>query len=550
MKRLRVLLNDINKTVEVDYGTSCDLIAKDNGIKGDFIGAIINNEVNSINTPLEVNSSVSFITARDSRGMEIYRRSLSFLLLKVVSDNFPGRKIVIGHSLGNSYYFDISGGILTEADVEFIKKKMKDDVDADLPIERDKVSYEEAIKNFKDAERDDKLKLLESFNMPALNIYKCDDFWKINDGPIVSSTGVLKTYDIKLYPPGFLLVMPDKDDPYKVAPPKDNNKIFQVYREYKEWGNALKVNNVGSLNTIIKNGEIYNFIQVNEALHTKKIINISNDIYNRKDTIRLISIAGPSSSGKTTFGKRLSIDLQAHGFKPLMISLDNYFVNRVSTPLDSEGKPDYENIEALNIELLNEQLEALLKGKKVKLPSYNFFTGVSSFSDKETELKDDEVILIEGIHGLNDRLTYIIPHENKFKIYISALTQMNIDDNTRIPTTDNRIIRRMVRDYKYRGHSAQKTLQMWTSVRRGEEKWIFPYQNNADAYFNSALDYELGILKLFAEPILQQIKPDEPEYGESIRLLRFLRYFLNIQPGKVPPNSILREFIGDSSFHY
>ncbi len=549
-KTLEITLINEAKTINIDYGSLCHtLISKENS-NNNIIAALVNNEIKGLNTPLKINSSISFITTNDPRGLEVYRRSLAFLLLKVVTAIYPDRQLVIGHSLGNGYYFDLKGKQLTEGDLKTIKEEMLKDIKSDIPIVTDKVSYMEAINNFKDAGRFDKLKLLESFNMASINIYKCDDFWKINDGPLAASTGQLQVFDLLFYPPGFVLIFPEPADPGVIGKFVDNQKIFHVYREYKEWGKSLNVHNVGSLNERIRTGEIYNFIQVNESLHTKKIINIASDICSKAKSVRLISIAGPSSSGKTTFGKRLSIDLQAHGLKPVMISLDNYFVNRTSTPQDELGNPDYESIDALNIKLLNEQLETLLRGKPVRLPQYNFFTGISSFQDRETMLRNDEVILIEGIHGLNDKLTYIIPQDMKYKIYISALTQMNIDDNTRIPTTDNRIIRRMVRDYKYRGHSAKRTLQMWPSVRRGEEKWIFPFQNNADAYFNSALDYELGILKSFAEPVLMQIKPDEEEYAEAVRLLRFLKYFLNIQPGKVPQNSILREFIGDSAFHY
>jgi len=296
--------------------------------------------------------------------------------------------------------------------------------------------------------------------------------------------------------------------------------------------------------------KIDNFIQVCEAFQTRKIISLADDVYRRREDVRLITIAGPSSSGKTTFSKRLSIELQTLGFKPFTISIDNYFVDRDKTPLDEDGKLDYESLEALNIDMLNENLKDLLDGKKIHLPSYNFFTGKSGLREEEVSIKEDEIVVIEGIHCLNDKLTYIIPHSKKYKIYISALAQMNIDDNNRIPTTDNRIIRRMVRDYKYRGHSAKKTFQMWDSVRRGEEKHIFPFQNNADGFFNSALDYELAVLRGYAEPILRQIKPFDEEYSEAIRLLRFLSYFQIVPVKSVPTTSILREFVGGSFFDY
>jgi len=427
---------------------------------------------------------------------------------------------------------------------------MLKEIEKDKPIIRDKIGYEEAIQYFKNSKREDKVKLLESLNMSKLSIYKCDDFFEVFDGPLAPRTGLLNVFDIIYYPPGFILQFPKRAQPNKVTQFTEQRKIFEIYREAKNRGKILKVDNVGSLNEIIRNNEIDNFIQIAEELQTREIIKISDTITSLKHRVRLITIAGPSSSGKTTFSKKLSLMLETNGIKPFTISIDNYFVDRENTPKDEQGKPDYESIDALNIELLNKHLIKLMKGEKVRLATYDFITGKSSLSKNEVQLKDNQMIIIEGIHCLNDNLTPFIPKEEKFKIYVSALTQMNIDDNNRIPTTDNRLLRRIVRDYKYRGHSAKKTLQMWPSVRNGEEKYIFPFQNDADGYFNSSLDYELAVLKPYVEPILMQIKPYDEEYAEAIRLLKFLNYFLSVPSKNVPSTSILREFIGGSFFDY
>jgi uridine kinase len=381
-------------------------------------------------------------------------------------------------------------------------------------------------------------------------MYRCDDFFQVFDLPLVSHTGVLNVFKLIYYPPGFILQFPRSENPKVTAEFKEQRRIFEVYQENRKLGRVLNVHNVGLLNQIILNNQISGFIQVAEVLHAKKIIKLANEVYNKKDRIRLVCIAGPSSSGKTTFSKRFAIQLRSLGLNPVTISVDNYFVDRDKTPLNKDGKPDYESIEALNLDLFNEHINMLLEGQEIKLPVYDFISGKSSEGDEKLSINEDDIIIIEGIHCLNDKLTYIVPKEKKFKIYVSVLTQMNIDNNNRIPTTDNRIIRRLIRDYRYRGHSALKTLQMWPYVREGEEKYIFPFQNYANGYFNSALDYELSLLRSYAEPILMQVKPYHKEYANAVRLLKFLSYFLPIPPKDVPSTSIIREFIGGSSFHY
>lgn len=550
-KKINVFIKNINKEFEFNAGIKLYELLKYIEDSSKYIAAFVNNEAASLSYTLKINSKVEFITISNNFGMEIYRRTLSFLLTKVIKKLFPTRRLVIGHSLGPGYYFDLIGEKeLTKEETEKIKEEMLKEIENDKPIIRDKIGYEEGLEYFRKNNREDKVKLLESLNMSKLSIYKCDDFFEVFDGPLALRTGVLNIFDIIYYPPGFILQFPKRSEPDKVAPFTEQRKIFEVYRESKYRGKILKVDNVGALNEIIRNNEIDNFIQIAEELQTREIIKISDTISLQKNRIRLIAIAGPSSSGKTTFSKKLSLMLETNGIKPFTLSIDNYFVDRDKTPKDEEGKPDYETIDALNIELLNEHLIKLMKGEKVKLAKYDFFTGRSSISEQESQLKKNEMIVIEGIHCLNDKLTHFIPREQKFKIYISALTQMNIDDNNRIPTTDNRILRRMVRDYKYRGHTAKKTFQMWPSVRNGEEKYIFPFQNDADGYFNSSLDYELAVLKPYAEPVLMQIKPYDEEYAEAIRLLKFLNYFLSVPSKNVPPTSILREFIGGSFFVY
>ena len=551
-KKIEVYLkNGFDKKIFLPEGTVVHDLLDSLQDKDSFIAATVNNETTSLSYQLKVNSTVEFITKSSQPGMEVYRRSLSFLLEKVVVKLFPDRKLVIGHSLGPGYYFDFDGDEeLTENEIKLIEEEMLNEVKENKPINRESINYQDALEYFKKNGRMDKYKLISGLNMSKLSIYCCDDFFQVIDLPLVNRTAVLNIFNLIYYPPGFILQFPKKSNPEKVSPFKEQKNIFMVYQEYKNWGKILNVGNVGLLNEIISNNKIANFIQVTEALHTRKIINLADEIHKRRDDIKLVCIAGPSSSGKTTFSKRLAIQLSALGIKPLTISVDNYFIDRDKTPLDENGKPNYETIEAINIDLFNQNLKDLLNGKEIRLPNYDFIFGKSSISDEVLSIKKDEIILIEGIHCLNEKLTFVVPKINKYKIYISVLTQMNIDNNTRIPTTDNRIIRRIVRDHKYRGNSALKTLQTWPSVRKGEEEFIFPFQNDADGYFNSALDYELALLKPYAESLLIQIKPYNKEYAEAVRLLRFLSYFLAIQSKFIPSTSLIREFIGGSFFHY
>jgi len=484
-------------------------------------------------------------------GALVYRRSLCFLLAIAVRKLFPSRRLVIGHSLGNGYYYHFDGYATTDpADLGALEETMRELVRQDLPIQRRVISYQEALVQFQTEQHTDTALLLNYRNESKVATYVCSDFTDLAHLPLVPSTGILKYFEIRSYPPGFLLRFPRSNDPYQVPELQDNPVIFGIYQEYKAWGKILNVNCVGRLNELFAQGRADHFVRVAETLHEKKIANIADRIQERRDDIRVVLVAGPSSSGKTTFTKKLAIQLQVVGFNPSIISLDDYFVPREETPRDEDGNYDFEALEAIDIQLLNEHLLRLFDGDEIEVPSFDFRTGQRREDGKKLALSQGGILLMEGIHGLNDQLTPRVPRERKYKIYVSALTQVNLDDHNRIPTTDNRLLRRMVRDHQFRGHSAMDTLEMWPSVRKGENTHIFPFQNSADSAFNSALDYELAVLKVYAEPLLKTVKPYHRVYTEAVRLLSFLNNFAPLPARHVPPSSILREFIGDSAFEY
>jgi uridine kinase len=435
-------------------------------------------------------------------------------------------------------------------DIERLESEMNRLVEGNDPIRHRVLSYSAALEYFEANNQPDTALLLRYQNRSRIPIYQCGNYVDLAHGPLLPYTGLLRCFEIKNYPPGFLLRFPLKGGAGKIPPLKKNPILFSIYQEYKSWGKILKMDCVGQLNRHILDVDIQDFIQVAEALHEKKIANIADKICERRGLISVVLISGPSSSGKTTFSKKLSIQLRVLGRNPVIISLDDYFLPRDQTPLDEEGKPNYETLEALDVPLLNEHLNRLLNGEEVEIPDYNFQIGDRKPVGQRLKLPQRSILILEGIHGLNDRLTPGIERKHKYKIYVSALTQLNLDDHNRISTTDNRLIRRMIRDHQFRGHSALDTLRMWPSVRRGENNYIFPYQNSADIAFNSALDYEMSVLKVFAEPLLRTVKPDVREYAEAARLLRFLDDFLPMNPGFVPDQSILREFIGESEFSY
>ncbi|HVP19179.1 MAG TPA: nucleoside kinase [Spirochaetia bacterium] len=515
------------------------------------VAARLNNQVVSLESPLTVNCQVSPVDLASREGTLIYRKSLCFLLSMACKKVFPRRRLVIGHSLGQSYYYHFDGvDALSDEDLKRIDSSMRDIVDRDVPIRSLTLSYHEAVEYFDKHQQPDTVLLLGNRNDPAIRVSSCEGYLDLFHGPLVPSTALLPVFSIRGYPPGFLLRYPPSEDPAHMGPFQDNPVLFSIYQEHKSWGKILQVSSVGRLDELIRDGGIHEFVQVAEALQDKKIAEIADRINAKRDMTRLVLIAGPSSSGKTTFSKKLMIQLRVVGRNPVTISLDDYYKPNTLTPLDDEGKPDYESLEALDVELLNQHLVGLLRGEEIETPVFDFHAGARKPAGRRMRLPDRAILMLEGIHGLNDALTPLVEKSQKHKVYVSALTQLNLDDHNRIATTDNRLIRRMVRDNQFRGHSAAQTLSMWPSVRRGEDRNIFPFQNGADSAFNSALDYELAVLKVYAEPLLSSVKPEVPEYQAARSLLSFLGNFAPLHPRWVPATSILREFIGESAFKY
>jgi uridine kinase len=516
-----------------------------------LVAALVNNEVVCLQHPLAVNCTVAPIDLGSKAGLAVYRKSLCFLLSMAVGRTFPKRRLVIGHSLGQGYFYYFEGlERVSPEDLARIETSMRETVVKDLPIRTMALSYREAMEYFEKHHQPDTLLLLDNRNDPAITVHSCEGFLDLSHGPLVASTGVLSSFEILDYSPGFLLRYPPAEDPLRVGPFVEDPVLFSIYREYKNWGKILRVSSVGSLSGLVRSGEIQEFIQVAEALHDKKIAEIADRINSQRDQVKLVLIAGPSSSGKTTFSKKLMVQLRVVGRNPVTISMDDYFKPQSETPRDEEGKPDLESLGALDVETLNDNLVRLLKGEEVETPLFDFHSGTRKPEGRRMKLPDRVILILEGIHGLNDALTPLVERQRKHKIYVSALTQLNLDDHNRIATTDNRLIRRMVRDSQFRGHSALRTLSMWPSVRRGEDRNIFPFQNSADSAFNSALDYELAVLKVYAEPLLSTVKPDAAEYQDARNLLSFLANFTPLHPRWVPATSILREFIGESAFKY
>ena len=520
-------------------------------MKYPIIAALVNNELTSLSFKVEINAEIKPVFLDSPYGIRIYKRSLSYILSMAVEKLFPDRRLIIGHALGDSYYYYFDGiEKIKEHDIELIISEMENLVKKDYPIIRRVISYSDAINYFKQTNKTATILLLEFRNSSKIPIYSCGDFFDISYEPLVQSTGILKAFGIKNYTPGFLLGHPNSETPDKMGEFKDDPVLFSIFQDYKAWGKILNVNSAGELNQLAGTREIKEFIHIAEALHNKKISEIADNIYIRKKDVKIVLIAGPSSSGKTTFTKKLAIQLRVMGFNPVSVSLDDFFVPRELTPRDINGDYDFESIEAIDIEFLNEILISLFNGEEVEIPIFDFKIGQRKPRGKKLKLSSRNILLMEGIHGLNNKLTSKISGAKKYKIYISALTQLNLDDNNRISTTDNRLIRRMVRDNQFRGHSATDTLSMWPSVRRGENMNIFPFQKYADSAFNSALDYELPVLKLYAESLLKTVKPSQSVYNEALRLLNFLHMFHPIPESYIPEYSILREFIGESGFKY
>jgi uridine kinase len=516
-----------------------------------LVAVLVNNEVVHLQHSLAVNSTIAPVELGSRQGQAIYRRSLCFLLSMAAPRVFPKRRLIIGHSLGQGYFYYFDGlDALSRDEILRLDAEMREIVARDLPIRSLPLSYPEAISFFQKHHQPDTLLLLQNRNDPAITVHSCNGFLDLFHGPLVPSTGLLSVFALRECAPGFLLRYPPSENPLHVGEFVENPVLFSIYREYKNWGKILRVGSVGRLDELIRQGGIQDFIQVAEALQDKKIAEIADRINALRDQVRVVLIAGPSSSGKTTFSKKLMIQLRVVGRNPVTISLDDYYRPHDQTPQDEDGKPDFESLQALDVELLNDTLVRLLRAEEVETPIFDFHAGARKSAGRKLRLPERAILILEGIHGLNDALTPLVPRESKHKIYVSALTQLNLDDHNRIATTDNRLIRRMVRDSQFRGHSALQTLTMWPSVRRGEDRNIFPFQNGADSAFNSALDYELAVLKVYADPLLASVKPDAPEYQEARMLLSFLSNFAPLHPRWVPATSILREFIGESAFKY
>lgn len=518
--------------------------------KEDIILAFINNHLSELHKKVQKDCKVRFVTTADDAGHKTYKRGLTLVLLKAfynVIGSANIRKISVEYSIGNGLYCQTdTKEPITEEQCRAIKEKMQSLIEKDLPITKKTIGTADAMELFKQYGMHDKERLFRYRRVSKANIYNLEGFEDYYYGFMPPSTGYLKYFDLFLYEGGLMLLLPEKKNPTTVKPFKPQEKLFTTLQETNRWSKALEIESVGALNDAIVDGKIYDLILTQEALQEMKIGEIAEQI--KASGKQLVMIAGPSSSGKTTFSHRLSIQLKTHGLNPHPIAVDDYFVERDKTPLDEEGKPNYESLYAIDLETFNRDMTDLLRGKTVELPSFNFKTGHREYRGNYKTLRDSDILVIEGIHGLNDKLSYSLPREKKFKIYISALTSLNIDEHNRITTTDLRLLRRMIRDARTRGASGQKTINMWPSVRRGEEEYIFPFQEDADVMFNSALIYELSVLKLYAEPILFGIDRDSEEYVEAKRLLKFLDYFLGVSSEVVPQNSILREFIGGSCF--
>ena len=511
-----------------------------------------NGKLRELHKKLRHDCTLGFITTKDSAGRKTYRRSAIFILLKAIFD-VAGKEnvdhVVIHYSLGNGLYFTMKGSATLDQELlDQVKVRMRELVDQKIPIYKRSVSTDDAISMFHRHHMYDKEKLFNYRRSSAVNLYSIGSFEDYFYGFMANHTGYIKTFDLFLYEGGFVLQLPTQNEPDRIPEFKPREKIFRVQKESQEWGDKLDIATVGDLNEKVTRGGIQDILLIQEAMQEAKISEIASEIAAAGNK-KFVMIAGPSSSGKTTFSHRLSIQLAAHGMKPHPIAVDNYFIDRHLTPVDEFGEKNFECLEAIDVEQFNKDMLELLEGKRVEMPVFNFKTGTREYKGDFLQLDKDDILVIEGIHGLNDRLSYALPKESKFKIYLSALTQLNIDEHNRIPTTDGRLIRRIVRDARTRGTSAKETIARWPSVRRGEEQNIFPFQEDADVMFNSALIYELACLKVYAEPLLFGIAKDEPEYTEAKRLLKFFEYFVPVPSEAVPNNSILREFIGGSCFN-
>lgn len=514
------------------------------------VSARVNNKVEGMHYRVYNSKDVEFLDMTSSSGSRAYTRTLFFVLCKAVQDIYPATDVVIDIPVSNGFYVDIRlGRPVVDEDVNIIRRRMQEIIDARMPIRRFTVPTEEAVALFQEKGDIEKVKLLKTSGSIYTTYYKIGDYVDYYYGTLLTNTSQLYLFGLEKYYDGMLLRIPSLKNPDVLGEMTRQDKMFEIFKEHHRWQSILGIRTIGDFNQAIDANHATDIINISEALQEKKIAKIAEEIASRKG-VKLVLLAGPSSSGKTTSCKRLSIQLAVNGLKPLQISLDDYFVDREKTPKDASGEYDYESIYALDLDLINEQFNALFRGEEVELPKYDFQSGKSKKSGNKLKMNDNNVLVVEGIHALNPELTAHIPQEQIFRVYASALTTILLDNHNYIPTTDNRLLRRVIRDYKYRGVSAQETIHRWPSVRAGENKWIFPFQENADAMLNTAMLYELAVIKTQAEPLLQQVPENCEEYAEAYRLLKFLKYFKGIPYNNLPPTSLLREFLGGSSFHY
>lgn len=548
-----VKINIDGKEKLYEEGIKYEIIAKEyqHLYKEPIALVIINGKIRELMKRVDRDCELAFATYGDAIGHKTYVRSAIMLLMKAIKDVAgyeTAAETKVEFAIGAGYYCRFREGFsLDEKQVARVKERMQELVEADLAITKKAYPAEEAVALFKKYGMNDKVKLFRYRRSSTINVYCLGDYYDYYYGYMLPSTGYISCFDLLPYENGLILLLPEKEEPEKLPVFEPRKKLFQTLMQAGQWGEEIGIDTVGDLNDQICEGNIADMILVQEALQERRIGEIARDIA-RREGVKFVMIAGPSSSGKTTFSHRLSIQLRTYGMRPHTIGLDNYYLDHDNTPLDEDGNPDYECLEALDVDQFNQDMAELLAGKSVELPSFNFKTGKREYNGRTVKLGQGDILVIEGIHGLNEKMSHSLPAESKYKIYISALTCLNVDEHNRIPTTDGRLLRRMVRDARTRGATAQKTIEMWASVRRGEEKYIFPFQEQADAMFNSALIYELAVLKQYAEPLLFSIQKGEPEYHEAKRLLKFLEYFLGVSSEELPKNSLCREFVGGSCF--
>jgi len=554
MKKIEIYCVNTGSSGIFPLGTTLSEIAAKMGVTldGKICGAYVNNRVKPLDFELVKPKQIEFIDYANRDGQRIYLRTLSFIFYVAVKNLWPDARLKIDHAISKGYYCSIEelDHTLTEADIWQIREEMKSLVEQDLPIERKAMLTEKAVQLYEQEGLTRKAELFKAYGRLYAPIFELAGHYNFFYGHQLISTGQVTKFGLEKYYDGLLLRFPKPDNQEELEPAVEQDKLFGIFREHKQRAAILGVNDISHLNQMTARGEAGNVIKVSEALHEKKIAEIATIITERHDKINIVLIAGPSSSGKTTFSKRLSVQLAVNGLHAIQISLDDFFVDRDHTPLDEHGAFDFEALEAIDIQFFNQLLLKLLNGETVEMPKFDFQSGERIFKGDTLTLAKDQILIIEGIHGLNPGLIPMIDPSETFKIFISALTQISIDEQTYVPTTDNRLLRRMIRDAKYRGYSASKTIQRWPSVRRGEDKYIFPYQENADIIFNSALVYELAVLKRYANILLKTVKENEAEYAEAVRLMIFVSYFNFIPETEIPPTSVLREFLGGSSFDY